>query len=259
MLTSSSVMACSTPVVSNRLTASSTDCVEGYSMLSCIWWPMPSSGTPAVFKPRTSATWKSRLTGLVVAKSLMYSLAVGLAARAACNAIAMYSGPMMSNHGLRRYPSAWDGSIGSLTTSQPGTSLPKWVTSAVMWLCIRWISSARLSAVGVIGLPLASLNTQAGTWLCQTSVWPRTCMSLALAKATSASACAKSMLPSVGSVVSHFMSLPEEMLLKCLLSRKYGSACWMSAGMTAAPMIGKTWATDWWTDGMLRSAIAGVT
>ena len=51
-------------------------------------------------------------------------------------------------------------------------------------------------------------------------------------------------LPSVGSVASHFMSLPDVMLLKCLDSRKAGSP-WMSAGMTAAPTIGKNGAIVW--------------
>ena len=83
-------------------------------------------------------------------------------------------------------------------------------------------------------------------------------MLLAWAKATSVSACAKVKFPSVGSVASHFMSLPEVMLLKCLLRRKAGSP-WRSAGMTAAPTMGKKAATDWNTDGMLRSATAGGT
>ena len=72
------------------------------------------------------------------------------------------------------------GSTGSLTTSQIGTSFPKCVITAWMWCCMRWISSARFSGVGVIGLPFASLKTHAGVWLCQTSVWPRTCMLLRL-------------------------------------------------------------------------------
>ncbi len=141
---------------------------------------------------------------------------------------------MMLNHGLRRKPSACDGSIASLTTSQTGTSAPKCIITVRMWSCIRWISSVRFSGVGVIGLPLASLNTQAGVCACQTRVWPRTCMLLALANATCASAAAKVKLPALGCSASHFMSFSDVTLLKCLVSRTADSPV-RSAARTAAP------------------------
>ncbi|GAA3049708.1 hypothetical protein GCM10020229_71410 [Kitasatospora albolonga] len=51
------------------------------------------------------------------------------------------------------------------------------------------------------------LLTQEGSWLCQTSVWPRVFMELAWAKESSRSPGPKLKLPGEDSTVSHFISL----------------------------------------------------
>ena len=62
------------------------------------------------------------------------------------------------------------------------------------------------SCVGVM-VPLATpVVSQFGSWLCQTSVWPRTRWWFARANATSWSACEKSSTPCVGSTTCHFMT-----------------------------------------------------
>ena len=48
--------------------------------------------------------------------------------------------------------------------------------------------------------------SQAGSWLCQTSVWPRTFCLCARANATSVSAWVKSKRPCSGSTTSHFIT-----------------------------------------------------
>ena len=50
-------------------------------------------------------------------------------------------------------------------------------------------------------------DTQVGSWLCQTVVWPRTSLPFVLAKLTRKSAPVSVNLPSVPSVASHFMLL----------------------------------------------------
>jgi hypothetical protein len=50
-------------------------------------------------------------------------------------------------------------------------------------------------------------ETQVGSWLCQTVVWPRTSLPFVLAKLTRKSAPVSVNLPSVPSVASHFMLL----------------------------------------------------
>jgi hypothetical protein len=50
--------------------------------------------------------------------------------------------------------------------------------------------------------------SQPGSWLCQTRVWPRTCMSWDWAKLTTASAPDQLYEPRLGSTDSHFISLP---------------------------------------------------
>ena len=103
-----------------------------------------------------------------------------------------------------------------------------------MWVVSRFSSNVLLAAVGVIGEPSAAVNTHAGTWLCQTSVWPRTCMPFAFASATWASAVAKVKLPSVGWSELHFMSFSDVRLLKCFVNRNACSPV-TSPCQTAAP------------------------
>ena len=55
--------------------------------------------------------------------------------------------------------------------------------------------------------------SHAGSWLCQTSVWPRTIWRCARAWATSRSAAEKSRTPRSGSTLSHFIAFSGVTLL----------------------------------------------
>src|SRR5262245_7131646 len=65
-----------------------------------------------------------------------------------------------------------------------------------------WVSMA--ACTWLVG----RLDTQLGSWLCQTRLWPRTTSLCALAKATTVSPPEKLNVPLDGSVVSHFIELP---------------------------------------------------
>ena len=100
-----------------------------------------------------------------------------------------------------------------------------------------------------------SVKTQAGIWLCQTRVWPRTRMPLAWAKATCASALVKVKLSALGSVASHFMSFSEVRLLKCFFRRSPCTPA-MVAPRTAAP-TGKRSARTSCREGRSGSMVGG--
>ena len=85
----------------------------------------------------------------------------------------------------------------SLTTSQAQT-LPRKCPASVR-MCCR--STGRSSAA-----VQSREVSQAGSWLCQTSVWPRTFCLCARANATSVSAWVKSKRPCSGSTTSHFIT-----------------------------------------------------
>lgn len=85
----------------------------------------------------------------------------------------------------------------SLTTSHCQMRPLKWRASSVMCLRRRARSSSAVKS------PVVS---QAGSWLCQSRVWPRTSWPLARAKSTSLSACFQSYWPRLGSTTSHFMT-----------------------------------------------------
>jgi hypothetical protein len=113
-----------------------------------------------------------------------------------------------------------------------------------------------LAGVGNIVVPVAgSVKTQAGVWLCQASVCPRTNIPLACAKATCWSAFANVKFPCWGSVASHFMSFSEVRLLKCFFKRSPCTPA-MVALRTAAP-IGKKPARLCATDGRSGSMVGG--
>ena len=75
----------------------------------------------------------------------------------------MKSSPAIVYHGLCRIPSELYSSTTSFTTSQVPILPAYRPINARMWDSSRRSSNALFSGVGVIGLPAASLNTQAGT------------------------------------------------------------------------------------------------
>jgi hypothetical protein len=75
------------------------------------------------------------------------------------------------------------------------------------------------SSSGVISPDSTPPVSQAGSWLCQTSTWPRTAWRLSRAKATSSSAGPKFSWPGCGSIVSHFMTFSAVTLLNSVAIR----------------------------------------
>src|SRR6476620_1461239 len=93
----------------------------------------------------------------------------------------------------------------SLATSHCQILPLKCVTSSVMCLCSK---SRNWALLIVGGLALTPPVSQSGSWLCQTSVCPRTCWSCCWAKVTRRSPPDQSYVPCVGSTTCHFISLP---------------------------------------------------
>src|SRR6202008_1877593 len=103
---------------------------------------------------------------------------------------------------------------GSFTTSHAYTLLPKCCTS--FWMC-SWILAITVAwlAAELVPSPVAYDGVCAPP--AHTRLWPRMRMLLHTASPTCASAFAKLKLPLVCSTELHFMSLPDVMLLKCLI------------------------------------------
>src|SRR3954469_15951563 len=107
----------------------------------------------------------------------------------------------------------------------------KWPASSKMW---RRRMSLRCSGVNV---PEVS---HVGSWLCQTSVCPRTAWWLARAKRTSASPWLKSVTPCWGSTDSHFMTFSGVTMLNSrAIAALYAGSLASAAMSTAVPMSGR--------------------
>src|SRR5690349_21789191 len=89
----------------------------------------------------------------------------------------------------------------SLTTSHCQILPLKWVTTSVM--C--FLRSAWSSVLLIVPAVTPSVS-HFGSWLCQTSTWPRTSWWFCWANLMKASAGPQLYVPRVGSRVSHFMT-----------------------------------------------------
>src|SRR3954452_10419652 len=112
---------------------------------------------------------------------------------------------------LRRVPSSLND---SLTTSHCQILPLKCLTWSVMCR-FRTARSSALDNVVDCEPPAAVVPSHFGSWLCQTSVWPRTSWPFRRAEATSSSAGAQLYLPRVGSTTSHFMTFSGVTVLNC--------------------------------------------
>ncbi len=79
------------------------------------------------------------------------------------------------------------------------------------------------------------LLTQDGSWLCQTSVWPRTRMLWDFAKLTILSPGPKLKLLAEDSVVSHFISLPGVTMSNWVPATAVSAELFRSFWVTAVP------------------------
>src|SRR5262245_35978592 len=105
-----------------------------------------------------------------------------------------------------------------------------------MWSRIRARSVSRSA-----GAPSLPANTQAGVWLCQTSVWPTTNIPFFSPKATYRSAGSKSYRSGSGWTSCHFNRFSGLIVLKCrftisALTASFSSVCgWLSAAPMSMP------------------------